>query len=696
MPKPKEIVIREDLSPAEVTELKKLEQTIERGLQTFFEVGSALMDIRDKRLYRATHKTFEDYCNARWQFSRVHAHRLITAASVMQNLLPMGNILPETERQARALNGLTPEQQQAAWGQAVEQAEGSTPTAAQVAAAADQVKGKPARFKADRWYAVDDRNRVIYDDPATSERELGNNALYFDCAVAKGSTLDRPDWASFKLVKPPKLTILQPEHILAAFGPEARYAVHHEQRTIYRDPIQPDQEALYADCQILSGTQLRRVWWSAKYRMHLYLMAPARKSKPVPPAEPEAPAAPAAEPKLDPNSFYACLVNKRVILNHPYQSSYDIDTDWPEAKAMSGATWFDPANSQPWHLVSLVEFEQIYSGSPTPPRSDIELDPEAFYASLLNERVLLNQAYPSANELFEDWPMARVLTETKYPLTWRVVNRDEFQQAYEAAYPPASRSLAPDRYYVWLLSEGKRPDCVLAAPNFATYGEANRWAKARYRYSMTAKGSDLLSDVRKLAEHVVDLNTFDSYAERLPTADGQPERSPLTLRYQLGMAAHCPACERLKWTTEPYTDWTLTDKPGIWQCPRKHRRHDTLMRIVEAIQPAAEDLPDHVDHPAPAATPTPDQPTMRWAGTEYEAVNRISRDAGQLITAAFEAEGRRAAEIALKVAQAILRAAQQHNARGQQAQELLTQLGYQWHGERWQRPARPSVFDRHD
>ena len=42
--------------------------------------------------------------------SRIHAHRMIDAATVAENLLPIGNI-PATESQARPLAQLEPEVQ---------------------------------------------------------------------------------------------------------------------------------------------------------------------------------------------------------------------------------------------------------------------------------------------------------------------------------------------------------------------------------------------------------------------------------------------------------------------------------------------------------------------------------------------------------------------------------------------------------
>jgi hypothetical protein len=98
-----------------------LEETIEQGLTTFVEVGNAIREIRDERLYRDEYHSFEDYCQKRWGWSRVHAHRHIEAANTSE-LLPMGNT-PKNERQARELAPLAREDPEAArklWAELVE------------------------------------------------------------------------------------------------------------------------------------------------------------------------------------------------------------------------------------------------------------------------------------------------------------------------------------------------------------------------------------------------------------------------------------------------------------------------------------------------------------------------------------------------------------------------------------------------
>lgn len=127
------------LTSIECDELSKHEDTIRRGLNTFVEVGAALLAIRDGRLYRAEFGTFEDYCQERWGITPQHGHRLMTAAATVGNLEPIGSILPATESQARPLTRLKPEQQREAWARVVETAAPGKITAAHVSSVVDDM-----------------------------------------------------------------------------------------------------------------------------------------------------------------------------------------------------------------------------------------------------------------------------------------------------------------------------------------------------------------------------------------------------------------------------------------------------------------------------------------------------------------------------------------------------------------------------
>jgi len=122
------------ISSVEAAVLADQEAIIAQGLKTFYAVGTALLTIRDQRLYREDHSTFEDYCTARWGMQRAHAYRLIEAAGVIDDVSPIGDILPINEAQARPLAALPSEQRAAAWQTAVETAPEGKVTAAHVAA----------------------------------------------------------------------------------------------------------------------------------------------------------------------------------------------------------------------------------------------------------------------------------------------------------------------------------------------------------------------------------------------------------------------------------------------------------------------------------------------------------------------------------------------------------------------------------
>jgi hypothetical protein len=73
------------------SDLASLEMIIEEGKAAFLRVGAALMEIKERRLYKAAYGTFENYCQTRWEFTRKHAYDLIRAKQGTENLLPMGN-----------------------------------------------------------------------------------------------------------------------------------------------------------------------------------------------------------------------------------------------------------------------------------------------------------------------------------------------------------------------------------------------------------------------------------------------------------------------------------------------------------------------------------------------------------------------------------------------------------------------------
>ncbi|WP_225226244.1 hypothetical protein [Komarekiella delphini-convector] len=140
-----EQLVDDELTDSEQSERLYLERRVERA---FSEAGKALMQLRDRRLYRSTHKTFEEYCKDRFGFERRHSYRLIDASAVVDNLIQMRpngtqaetelseqqmcpnglQILPTSERQVRPMTKLEPSQQQHVWQAAVQEAGGKAPS----------------------------------------------------------------------------------------------------------------------------------------------------------------------------------------------------------------------------------------------------------------------------------------------------------------------------------------------------------------------------------------------------------------------------------------------------------------------------------------------------------------------------------------------------------------------------------------
>jgi hypothetical protein len=133
------------LSTGEQAQLAACETVIARGLRVFTEVGSALMRVRDGRLYRARFKTFEDYCDQRWSISRPRAYQLMEAASVVSTVVDKAPDLPapSNERQVRELAKVPEPERAKVWRETVERTEGK-PTAAAVQAVREERAPAPA------------------------------------------------------------------------------------------------------------------------------------------------------------------------------------------------------------------------------------------------------------------------------------------------------------------------------------------------------------------------------------------------------------------------------------------------------------------------------------------------------------------------------------------------------------------------
>lgn len=92
----------EPLTPKQQNELKTYETAIQAGIRGFYQAGYALASIRQLRLYRENHASFEEYCQNRWNMGRRYANSLISGFRAVKSLGNHGSH-QWNERQAREL-----------------------------------------------------------------------------------------------------------------------------------------------------------------------------------------------------------------------------------------------------------------------------------------------------------------------------------------------------------------------------------------------------------------------------------------------------------------------------------------------------------------------------------------------------------------------------------------------------------------
>ncbi len=105
-------------------DLTELEMTIATGFANFLSVGTALIEIQQRKLFLDDgYETFEQYCAKRWSISRSQAYRMIESAEVVTHLSETKDLpLPITEAQTRALARLRePEAMRTVWEEVVDE-----------------------------------------------------------------------------------------------------------------------------------------------------------------------------------------------------------------------------------------------------------------------------------------------------------------------------------------------------------------------------------------------------------------------------------------------------------------------------------------------------------------------------------------------------------------------------------------------
>ncbi len=201
------IEVLEELTPDEEKERHRLEIKIDRAIS---ESWLALKQLRDRRLYRSTHKTFEEYALERFGYNRAHAYRLINAAVVLENL-SLTQIesdlspnwrqkLPISESQCRELAKLPSKQQPFAWDQVLEVSGDKAPTAKVVRSVVEQIKERPLFLATDFCFPGD-----VFTLTKLLEHERKYNGYPCVAVELKHFTIDVDVYNATLSVKPENL-----------------------------------------------------------------------------------------------------------------------------------------------------------------------------------------------------------------------------------------------------------------------------------------------------------------------------------------------------------------------------------------------------------------------------------------------------------------------------------------------------------
>jgi hypothetical protein len=96
---------KSSLTIQETADFERLNALAKGGWKTFLEVGAALVEVRDRGLFRANYQSFSDYCKLELGCSKAYAYSLMGSAEVHKQLSAIADfkIIPVNEAQCRAL-----------------------------------------------------------------------------------------------------------------------------------------------------------------------------------------------------------------------------------------------------------------------------------------------------------------------------------------------------------------------------------------------------------------------------------------------------------------------------------------------------------------------------------------------------------------------------------------------------------------
>ena len=136
----------EPLTSEEKERLAELEDSFRTSLNT---AAFALKEISDRKLYRETHRLFQDYCEEQLQISRRFASYQINFARIVEEFEKEQDVpfLPTSESQVRALAKLTSEERKALWLESCKKAGNKVPSRETVQSVVQQIRQQEKEYE---------------------------------------------------------------------------------------------------------------------------------------------------------------------------------------------------------------------------------------------------------------------------------------------------------------------------------------------------------------------------------------------------------------------------------------------------------------------------------------------------------------------------------------------------------------------
>lgn len=170
------------MSSAERKRFKKLDRMVSKFAKQLIVVAEALAEIKRDKLYRAKHKTFQDYCESVHQISRQYANRLVKAGEIYSEMVPivskMGMALPGNEAQMRELSRLPNTDQRVEVLRAIAEEDGD-----------GNLTASRLREEIDRHLEASEPEREIAPSPSQRVRKAAALVDQIEAAIDSGKDL---------------------------------------------------------------------------------------------------------------------------------------------------------------------------------------------------------------------------------------------------------------------------------------------------------------------------------------------------------------------------------------------------------------------------------------------------------------------------------------------------------------------------